>query len=224
MSENVLNIELRTGKGKGDARKLRAAGLIPGVYYGASERPQSVALDPRALDRAITASGAGMNTLFDLAGGGALAGKRVIVKDIQRDPVRGTPLHADLYAVDLDRKIEVSVPYHLTGTAKGVKMGGIVDHSLREVEIECLPRWIPEEILVDISDLDVGDSLHVRDIPLPENVKLISDPDLSVVSIVAPAAAEEAVAVAEEAAAVAPEEGAAPGAAGESAEEEGADS
>jgi large subunit ribosomal protein L25 len=79
------------------------------------------------------------------------------------------------------------------GTAQGVKMGGIVDHSLREVELSCLPRWIPEEIQVDISGLEIGGSLHVRDIPLPENVTLISDPDLSVVSIVAPAAVEEEV-------------------------------
>jgi len=204
VAENELNIELRDGKGKGAARKLRAAGRIPGIFYGAGEGGQSVALDPRVLDRLINASAAGINTLFDLKGGGALDGKRVLVKEIQRDPVTGTPLHADLYAVDLDKTIQVSVPYHLTGTAAGVKMGGIVDHSLRDVELSCLPRWIPEEIQVDISELDVGDSLHVRDIPLPENVTLVSDPDLSVVSIVAPAAAEEEAVVEEEE--VAPEE------------------
>lgn len=204
MAENELNIELRDGKGKGDARKLRAAGRIPGIFYGAGEGAQSVALDPRVLDRLIGASAAGINTLFDLRGGGALDGKRVLVKEIQRDPVTGAPLHADLYAVDLDRTIQVSVPYHLTGTAVGVKMGGIVDPSLREVELSCLPRWIPEEIQVDISELDIGGSLRVRDIALPENVTLVSDPDLSVVSIVAPAAAEEeVVAEGEE---VAPEE------------------
>jgi large subunit ribosomal protein L25 len=193
VAENELNIELRDGKGKGAARKLRAAGRIPGIFYSASDGAQSIALDPRVLERLIRVSAAGINTLFDLRGGGALDGKRVLVKEIQRDPVTGTPLHADLYAVDLDRTIQVSVPYHLMGTAQGVKMGGIVDHSLREVELSCLPRWIPEEIEVDISELDVGDSLHVRDIPLPENVTLVSDADLSVVSIVAPAAAEEEV-------------------------------
>jgi len=134
VAENELNIELRDGKGKGAARKLRAAGRIPGIYYGAGEEAQDVALDPRVLDRLIRSSAAGINTLFDLVGGGALDGKRVLVKEIQRDPVSGTPLHADLYAVDLDRKVEVSVPYRLTGTAQGVKMGGIVDHALREVK------------------------------------------------------------------------------------------
>jgi large subunit ribosomal protein L25 len=193
VSENELNIELRDGKGKGAARKLRAAGRIPGIYYGAGEDAQSVALDPRLLDRLIRASAAGINTLFDIKGGGELDGKRVLVKDIQRDPVTGAPLHADLYAVDLRKKIQVSVPYRLTGSAQGVKMGGIVDHSLRDVELSCLPQAIPEEILVDISGLDIGDSLHVRDIALPGDVELVSDRDLAVVSIVAPAAAEEEV-------------------------------
>jgi large subunit ribosomal protein L25 len=224
VAEYELNIELRDVKGKGAARKLRAVGRIPGIFYGADETAQSIALDPRALDRLVAASAAGMNTLFDLKGGGALEGKRVLVKEIQRDPVRGTPLHADLYAVDLDRTIQVSVPYHLTGSARGVKMGGIVDHSLREVELSCLPRWIPEEIPVDISELDVGDSLHVRDIPLPENVTLISDADLSVVSIVAPAAVEEAAAASEEVAPEEPAEGEEAEAPSEPAAEEGAES
>ena len=225
MAENELNIELRDSSGKGAARKMRAAGRIPGIFYAAGEAGQSVALDPRVLDRLISASAAGINTLFDLKGGGALDGKRVLVKEIQRDPVTGSPLHADLYAVDQDRTIQVSVPYRLTGTAAGVKMGGIVDHSLREVELSCLPRWIPEEIQVDIGELDVGDSLHVRDIALPENVTLISDPDLSVVSIVAPAAAEEeAVAEGEEVAPEELEEGAEGEAPSEPAGEESAES
>ncbi len=226
MAENELNIELRDGRGKGAARKLRAAGRIPAICYGASDEARAVALDPRVLDRLIKTSAAGINTLFDLKGGGALDGKRVLVKEIQRDPVTGAALHADLYAVDLDREVEVSVPYHLTGTAQGVKMGGIVDHALREVEISCLPRWIPEEIRVDISQLEIGDSLHVRDIPLPENVTLVSDPDLSVVSIVAPTAVEEGL-VPEGEEAVAPEEpteGAEAEAASQAAEKESAES
>jgi large subunit ribosomal protein L25 len=225
VAENELHIELRDGRGKGAARKLRAVGRIPGICYGASDEAQPVALDPRVLDRLIRTSAAGINTLFDLVGGGALDGKRVLVKEIQRDPVTGTPLHADLYAVDLDRKVEVSVPYRLTGTAQGVKMGGIVDHALREVELSCLPRWIPEEIEVDISALEIGDSLHVRDIPLPENVTLVSDSDLSVVSIVAPAAAEEEVVPeGEEIAPEEPTEGAEAEAPSEPAEEESAES
>jgi large subunit ribosomal protein L25 len=107
-------------------------------------------------------------------------------------------VHADLFAIDLAKKIQVSVPIHLTGSAKGVLMGGIIDHSLREIEFECLPRAIPEEILADVSELDVGMTLHVRDLPMPEGVELLSDADLSVVSVVLPAAAEEAAPEGEE--------------------------
>ncbi|MDH5305871.1 MAG: 50S ribosomal protein L25 [Myxococcales bacterium] len=193
MSEYELSVEPRSAVGKGVARKLRAAGRVPGVCYGAGDAPQAISLDPRALDRLVTSSAAGVNTLIDLKGGGALAGQVVLVKEIQRDPVSGAMLHADLYTVDANRVVTVSVPIHLKGTAKGLKQGGIVDHALRELELECLPRSIPEEIPVDVTDLDIGDSLHVRDLVLPEGVTLLSDADVSVVSIVSPAAEEAKV-------------------------------
>ena len=195
MADFAINVDVRRDTGKGVARKLRAAGRIPGVYYGRSEASVLISLDPRALEHILATSAAGMNTLIDIVakGAGAVDGKTVLVKELQRDPVYGTPLHADLYAIDLARAIQVSVPLHLTGTAPGVLMGGIVDHALRELDLECLADAIPEEIPVDISALEVGDSLHVRDIPLPEGVTLISDADLSIVSVVAPAAEEEPV-------------------------------
>ena len=189
MDQNELAIELREGKGKGVARKLRATGRIPGVFYGRGE-PHSISLDPRALEKLLASSAAGMNTIIDLRGGG-LDGSQALLKELQRDPVRGTMVHADLFAIDLAKKIQVSVPIHLTGSAKGVLMGGIIDHSLREIEFECLPGAIPEEIVADVSELDVGMTLHVRDLPMPDGVELLSDADLSVVSVVLPAAAEE---------------------------------
>jgi large subunit ribosomal protein L25 len=136
----------------------------------------------------------------------------VLVKELQRDPVSARALHADFYAVDLEQAIQVAVPIHVKGTAPGVTNGGILDHALRELQIECLPRAIPDQILVDVSQLEIGMSLHVRDLVLPEGVKLMSDPDLSVVSVVVPAALEE------EAAAAAPAEGEAVPAEGEAAE------
>jgi large subunit ribosomal protein L25 len=194
VAQNELAIELREGKGKGVARKLRATGRIPGVFYGRGE-PHSISLDPRALEMR----------------GGGLDGSQALLKELQRDPVRGTMVHADLFAIDLAKKIQVSVPIHLTGSAKGVLMGGIIDHSLREIEFECLPRAIPEEILADVTELDVGMTLHVRDLPLPQGVELLSDADLSVVSVVLPAAAEEAAPEGEELAeGVVPAEGEAP--------------
>ncbi|MGH0028403.1 MAG: 50S ribosomal protein L25 [Myxococcota bacterium] len=218
MSEHVLAVEERNGTGKGVARKLRATGMIPGVYYGGGADPKPVQLNAHDLVRLLSTSSAGMNTLIDLSGGGELDGKVVLVKELQRDPVNGRALHADLYAVDVDRAVTVSVPVHLDGTAAGVKMGGIVDHALREVELECLPRAIPEELRVDISALDLGDSLHVRDIPLPEGVELLTDGDLSLVSVVQPRAEEEEAPAEEEgeegaeaaAEGEAPAEGAAP--------------
>jgi large subunit ribosomal protein L25 len=193
VADYQLAIERRSDKGKGVARKLRAAGRIPGVFYTSDASAHPIALDPRALENVIATSSAGMNTLIDLSGGGELDGKLVLVKDVQRDPIRGTLLHADLYGVDVTRTIQVSVPVHLEGNPTGVvNSGGIMDHALREVELSCLPGAIPEELRLDVSGLDLGDSFHVRDIALPESVVLVSDSDLPVVSVVAPRVEEEA--------------------------------
>jgi len=217
VAEYELNVELRQNAGKGVARKLRAAGRIPGVCYGAGAETLHIQLDPAALERALRASSAGINTLFGLAGASELRGKSVLVKELQRDPVKGSLLHADLYAVDLTREIEVAVPLHLTGTAIGLMSGGIVDHQLREIQVSCLPGAIPESFHLDVTALEVGDSLHVRDVALPAGVTLVSDPDLSVVSVVAPAKAEEEVTPEAAAAAAAPAEGAAAAAPAEGA-------
>ena len=195
MAENSLGVEIREATGKGVARKLRAIGRIPGVCYGQKET-QAISLDPRELDRLIRASSSGMNTLIDLkvCGGGSFDGKKVLLKEMQRDPVSNAPLHADFFALDMGHRIEIAVPVHATGIPVGVSMaGGILDQALREINLECLPHAIPEEILVDVTDLEVGMSLHVRDLTLPEGVELRSDGDLSVVSVVAPKAVEEEV-------------------------------
>jgi large subunit ribosomal protein L25 len=212
VADYQLNLEVREHTGKGVARKLRAKGRIPGVCYGAGADTLPVALDPVPLEKALRASAAGMNTLFGVQGGGAFHGKSVLIKELQRDPVQRNLLHADFYAVDLTKEIEVKVPLHLTGSAAGLMNGGIVDHQLREIEIRCLPTAIPESFSLDVSALDIGDSLHVRDIALPEGITLVSDPGLGVVSVVVPAKAEEEVAA--EAAAA---EGAAATAEGEAA-------
>jgi large subunit ribosomal protein L25 len=199
VAENALNVKTRQGVGKGVARKLRAAGRIPGVCYGKGEPSVSISLDPHALRRLLERSEAGMNTLINLAveGGGAFDGKMVLIRELQKDPVEGSYLHADLVAVDVQQVVEVSVPIHITGRAQGVELGGILDQALRELDLECMPLAIPSEILVDVSDLDVGQSLHVSDIALPEGVTLRSDPGLSVFSVVAPAKVEEVVEEAE---------------------------
>jgi large subunit ribosomal protein L25 len=192
VAENELVVEVREGAGKGVARKLRAAGRIPGVCYGRTLPSVSISLDPRTLKQLLAASTAGMNTLFQLriAGVGDFDGKPVLVRELQRNPVDGQLLHADLYAVDLEKSIQVSVPIGITGSAEGVKVGGILDQALRTLELECMPQAIPREVVVEVSELEIGQTLHVRDIGLPEGVSLVSDPDLAVVSVVAPVAEE----------------------------------
>ena len=193
MANFELTIEIRESRGKGAARKLRAAGRVPGVYYGSGDS-RSISFDPSALEHVISSSSAGMNTLIGLVGATEIEGSQVLVKDLQRDPVLGNLLHADLYAVDLSKKVTVSVPLRLLGTPMGVQLGnGILDHALREIELECLPTSIPEEIEIDVSELDLGHSLHVRDLSLPADVLLLSDADLSVVSVVAPKVEEEPI-------------------------------
>jgi len=225
VGEFALGVELREERGKGVARKLRAAGRIPAVCYRRNAESVAVSLDPRELDLLLRKASAGMNTLIDLkvTGGGDFDGRQVLVKELQRDPITGAYLHADLYAVDLQQSIHVSVPVHLKGTAIGVSLGGgILDQSTRELDVECLPSAIPEEFAVDVSQLQVGDSIHVRDLVVPEGIEILNDPDVSIVSVVAPAVAEEAApAVAAVEGAVAAE--AAPAATEESAEKKSDD-
>jgi large subunit ribosomal protein L25 len=193
VAENALEVQIRGDAGKGVARRLRAAGRIPGICYGRGEASVPVSVDSTALRGLLEGSDAGINTVIHLrAKGSPIDGKMVLVRELQRDPVRGAFVHADFYAVDVKQVVEVKVPIRLTGKARGIDLGGIVDHALRELELACLPLAIPREITVDVSELDIGSSLHVRDLVLPEGVELRSDLDLSVVSVVTPKAEEEA--------------------------------
>lgn len=192
MAVNALVAELRDATGKGVARKLRAAGRIPAVLYGKGAESKAISVDPSALQRLLQSGGAGMNTLIELRVDGTT--RTVLVKELQRDPVRGRPIHTDFYLVELDQTVEVSVPIHLVGKAPGVELGGILDHPLREIELECLPRAIPERVEVDVSALEIGDSIHVRDLELPEGVSVQTDANLAVASVITPAVVEEPVA------------------------------
>jgi large subunit ribosomal protein L25 len=196
MSETALVVESRAATGKGAVRKLRAAGRIPAILYGQGKESLPLSIDPRALEKVLRAGGA--NALLDLSveGRPELGSPVALVKELQRHPIRGTIMHADLYQVDLTRTVEVEVPVHLIGKAKGIDFGGILEHSLREIALECLPRSIPASIEVDISNMEIGDVIHVRDLVLPPGVSLMSDPDLGVVHVALPAAEEEAPVVA----------------------------
>jgi large subunit ribosomal protein L25 len=195
----TLQAEKREGRGKNEARRLRARGRIPAVVYGAEKgKAVEIAVDPKMLLR-ILHSESGVNTLIglQLAGGDT----RVLVKEYQLDPIDHKLLHADFYQVAMDKTIAVTVPVLLKGEAKGVKQqGGIVDFVHREIEIEVLPGDIPENITVDISELMLHEGIRVRDLQT-EGSKwtATSEPDMMIVHVVPPRA-EEVVAVAEVAA------------------------
>ena len=191
MAENTLAVELREGTGKGVARKLRAAGRVPAVVYGHGKTSLSLTLEPSELESMLRKSHAGMNTLIQLAGDAAVSGKTVLVKELQRDPVYGQVVHADLFEIDTTERISVSVPVHVKGTAEGVTMGGLLDHVLREIDLDCLPNAIPDEFVVDVTRLELGDVIHVSDLDVPAGVHIRTHADLAVVSVVAPSVEEE---------------------------------
>ena len=198
MSENVLAVELRDGTGKGVTRKIRRAGRVPAVIYGHGKATLSLSLDPKSLESILKASDAGVNTLIGLEGDSAISGKTVLVKELQRDPIDGFLMHADLFEVDPEEKIAISVPVHVVGIAEGITMGGILDHALREVELECLPSAIPDAIELDVTALSLGDSIHVRDLVVGEGISVRTHEELPVVSVILPTVVEEEPEVSDE--------------------------
>jgi large subunit ribosomal protein L25 len=182
MSMNELNVELREGTGKGICRRLRSAGMVPGIIYGKGFNPTAVSINLRELAKTIETAG-GESSLITLAGEKTLKGAVVIVSDMLLDPIKGTPRHIDLHKLNMDEKVRVEVKIKLTGTAKGVKDGGLLEFVKHTVEIECLPAFIPAHIDVDVTELTLGHSIHLSEIQLPANVKLIDDPKASIVSV-----------------------------------------
>ena len=201
----TLDAVKREGRGKNEANRLRASGKIPAVVYGSKKdgkAPEGVALsvDPKAVLR-ILHSDSGANTLINLRVDGTEA--RVMVKEYQLDPITHQLLHADFYALAMDKAITVTVPIVLKGESRGVKQqGGIVDFVTRDIEVQCLPTDIPENIAVDISELMLNQGIRVRDLQVEgAKWKAVTEPDVMVVHVVAPRAEEPAPGTAEAAAA-----------------------
>jgi large subunit ribosomal protein L25 len=202
----TVTAEVRTSRGKNEARRTRRAGHIPAVVYGAFQEPVSVAVDPRAILK-VMGSSTGYNTIFNLAIAGGET-TPVMVVDEQVDPIRGTLLHADFKRIDLSKRIRVNVPVHTEGEPKGVKVqGGLLEVVTRAIEIECLPDEIPEFFKVDVGELLIGQSKRASDVALAGSMKLLSAPDTVIAHIVALRA--EAVATPEAAAPATPEAAAA---------------
>jgi large subunit ribosomal protein L25 len=173
----------REGKfNKNAARRVRVSGKIPAVVYGAGQDSVAVSVDPKIITR-ILHSDSGHNTIFDLDVTGSSVVKAMIV-DWQHEPIKGALLHIDLKRIAMDKTMTVSVPVQLIGVPVGVKtQGGILDHVLREVEIECLPTDIPSHLDVDVSGLEMNQSIHVSDLPHSGSIKFLTDEGLTVAHV-----------------------------------------
>ena len=182
MEQRELNVELRTRTGKGISRQLRSQGLIPGVVYGKGIEAVSVTVNPRDLATAIAGDG-GQNNLITLKGDAKLNGMTVIVADLLLDPLRGDMKHVDLHKINMTENVHVQVPLNMAGTAIGVKEGGLLDVVMHTLDVECLPTQIPAHIDVDVTELAIGNTIHVSELQVSEGIKILSDPSAPVVSI-----------------------------------------
>ncbi|HEX4228480.1 MAG TPA: 50S ribosomal protein L25 [Bryobacteraceae bacterium] len=193
----TIAAESRDSRGKNEARRLRAKGSMPAVLYGGPAGALPVAVSPKELTRVLN-SKTGHNTIFNLN----VSGKEdtpVMIIDWQYDPIKDSLLHVDMKRIDLTKRLVVKVPVITHGDPKGVKLqGGLHEIVTREIEIECLPDDIPEQYVVDVSDLLLGQSIRVGDVPMTGSMKLLSPPETLISHVVSPRA-EETPAPAEEA-------------------------
>ena len=192
MEQTLIRADRRDTKGKGVARKLRKDGRIPAVLYGRGLEPVSITVlsrDWEKLGRHVR-----RNLIFnmELHSDKDVENRPVMVKEVQREVLNEKILHIDFYQVSMERMIEVEIPIHLTGKAKGEVNGGIIEVHLRSVKVECLPTQIPEEIVVDIADLEIGDSFHVNQISI-SGVKLLEGGSVAIVTVTPPTVEEKKV-------------------------------
>lgn len=191
--EITVSAQPRDSRGKNEARRLRARGSVPAIVYGGSDGPLPVAVNPKELSR-ILHSKSGHNTIFHLSVGDANTAPVMIV-DWQYDPIKDSLLHVDLKRIDLSQRLVVKVPVVTQGEPKGVKVqGGIHEVVTRELEIECLPNEIPEQFVVDVSEILIGQGIRAGDIPISGSMRLISNPDTLISHVVSVRAEEQTTA------------------------------
>ena len=191
---STITASVREGAGKGVSRKLRASGLIPAIVYGHHYKPVSLFVNAAEMDKMFRPGHEDMQDyqLYRLAiQGSAEKETMVMIKDIQRDPVKEKIRHMDFFAVRMDEKIVAPVHIRISGKAAGVKNGGILRHLMHEIKVKSLPADIPPHIDIDVTDLEIGDSIHVKDLQVPDTVQVLTELDAGVVSIMAPIVAKE---------------------------------
>lgn len=193
MQRPVLTAEIREGVGKEKAKKLRAKGLIPAIFYGPRSQTIPLVIDSKELAKVLQTE-AGENVLIDLdIRKGAQSDRKVVMlKDIQIDSLQSITLHTDFFEVAMDEMVTVEVPVHLVGKPEGTKVGGILDQIRRVIQIQCFPGDIPKSIDIDVSPLKIGDSIHVQDIQV-EKAKIISDTNFTIATVLPPVVEEKVV-------------------------------
>jgi large subunit ribosomal protein L25 len=187
MEQVALEGFIRKPSGKGGARTLRRTGNIPAIFYGPETEPIPIQVTKKTLENTLKKQ-TSENILYQLTikGNDRETVKTVMLKELQKNPIDREILHLDFYEVSLFKEIDVTVGLKIVGKSTGVEKGGILQETSRDLEIRCLPANIPNHIEVDVSALDIGDSIHVEDIRLPEGIQILSDPRLTLVTVVVP--------------------------------------
>jgi large subunit ribosomal protein L25 len=183
MAELTLEVVRREKTGKEIAGKLRQEGKIPAVVYGGHREPVAITVDRKTVSEMIQKSEHGVRSIFLLKMTGSDQQRHAMIKDIQIDPISRRMTHIDFVRVAMDEKVRVTIPVHLSGTALGVKEGGILDWQVRELHVECLPNEIPDTIEVDVTPLGHHQYYRISDLKLPETVKVLDDPERVVVGV-----------------------------------------
>ena len=205
MAEVTLEVSRREATGKEAAKKLRRDGKVPAVVYGGHKEPVAITVDRKAVSELIQKSQHGIRSVFLLKMAGTDQQRHAMIKEVTIDPISRKMEHIDFVRVLMDEKVRVTVPVHLNGTAIGVKEGGLLDFQVRDVHVECLPTAIPDSIDVDVTPLGSHDYYRVRDLAMPEGVRVLDDPERVVVGVTH-ARAEISEAAAEEVTAATPAE------------------
>lgn len=194
--QQKLAAQTRTTSGRTAVKKIKQQGLVPAVIYGGRDKPSNLSINAREISN-ILSHATSEHFLVDLeiADGGSTTSRLALVQEVQHDPIKGNVLHVDFHTVKADEKLHAEIPIETIGEARGVKnFGGILEMPMHEIEVECLPKDLPEVITLDVSELGVGDAIHIKDIKFPEGVSARADEDLTVVRVAAPKVEVEPVA------------------------------